>query len=363
MKPILVIADDLTGAAEIGGIGVQHGLSARIWSLKVRIFGGADLLVINTDSRHLPASQAAACVANALRGNPPNRFSLIYKKTDSLLRGPVAAEIGAMLDALHSQRAVLAPQNPKLGRTIRDGVYLVHDVPLHLTDFANDPEHPRRTSDVRELLASTDERIEIPSAETFDDLRTIALRIEPPVLPAGGADFFSAILSREFKLGPWRCEIDPSGDHLFICGSASASSALAIRDAEARGVPVVPMAAHIFNALAPDETDISQWASQVIDCLRSNHKALVCVNHPPVPQQALRVRQMLAKLTQTILKVYPPAMLWIEGGATAAAIVDEMKWRSWSVVGTLSPGVVELLAGNQRLIIKPGSYAWPAGAL
>ena len=47
---LAVIADDLTGAAEIGGIGLSYGLKVEI-SSKVNPSTEADLLVIATDTR------------------------------------------------------------------------------------------------------------------------------------------------------------------------------------------------------------------------------------------------------------------------------------------------------------------------
>jgi uncharacterized protein YgbK (DUF1537 family) len=44
---IAVIADDFTGAAEIGGIGLNHGLRVLI-ETKVKAVSGIDLLIIAT---------------------------------------------------------------------------------------------------------------------------------------------------------------------------------------------------------------------------------------------------------------------------------------------------------------------------
>ena len=55
---IAVIADDFTGAAEIGGIGLKYGLNVII-ETKVQEVSEADLLVIATDTRSLSADQAS----------------------------------------------------------------------------------------------------------------------------------------------------------------------------------------------------------------------------------------------------------------------------------------------------------------
>ena len=56
---IAVIADDLTGAAELGGIGLRHGLKTEVRTIAgTKLPPATDLLVIAADSRSKP--QAAA---------------------------------------------------------------------------------------------------------------------------------------------------------------------------------------------------------------------------------------------------------------------------------------------------------------
>ena len=71
-----------------------------------------------------------------------------------MLRGPVAAELAALLDALGFERCLLVPANPGLGRVISGGLYLVNGVPLHETDFRLDPEYPATTANVLERVGA-----------------------------------------------------------------------------------------------------------------------------------------------------------------------------------------------------------------
>jgi uncharacterized protein YgbK (DUF1537 family) len=366
MKRVLVIADDLTGAAEIGGIGVQHGLSAKVIRGEFRD-ADADLLVLDTDTRNQSPQQAAECIRRILSGCQREKFELIYKKTDSILRGPVAAEIVTILDVLRFGRALLAPQNPSLGRVIRDGQYFVKGVPLDHTEFAHDPEHPRTSADVRELIDSADQRIAIASAESVQELGELAMQIDRSLLLAGGADFFAAALEAH---GVRHVDAPPlpsiDGKQLFVCGSACASSRAAVEAAQNRAVPAVAMPRQLFHAGVSDHGMIQQWADQVRESFGSTDKAILIVAEPSMPDRAGHVRQVMASTVQRILTQQLVDALWIEGGSTAAAIVDAMNWREFRVDGTIAPGVVSLCAlgsQNQRLILKPGSYAWPIGAL
>src|SRR3954471_8394078 len=117
-----VIADDLTGAAEIGAVGLRHGLRTEI-IVTGKPSGKADLLCVDTHSRSLSAREASQRVAKATRQLSAAGVQWIYKKTDSVLRGQVTAEIETILKELEFQRALFLPANPSLGRTIRDGKY------------------------------------------------------------------------------------------------------------------------------------------------------------------------------------------------------------------------------------------------
>jgi uncharacterized protein YgbK (DUF1537 family) len=55
--------------------------------------------------------------------------------------------------------------------------------------------------------------------------------------------------------------------------------------------------------------------------------------------------------------------LLIEGGSTAAAIINRLKFNRLIPVNQLGPGVIKLKAigrENLFLTLKPGSYNWPA---
>src|SRR5262249_8093772 len=145
---ILVIADDLTGAAEIGGVAVSYGLSTVIQR------GGfanakADAVIIDNDTRHLAEADALAKSESILAPLGRSAFGLVYKKTDSMLRGPVAAEVTAIAASLKFDRVLLVPQNPSRKRVIVNGQYLVDGVPLHQSPIAVDPQHSPTTSDAR----------------------------------------------------------------------------------------------------------------------------------------------------------------------------------------------------------------------
>ncbi|MFF5670825.1 four-carbon acid sugar kinase family protein [Streptomyces hygroscopicus] len=88
--------------------------------------------VLDIDSRYRPAAEAAEAVRDALRLSSPDGDTLVLKKIDSLLRGNLAAEIGALAE--DGAGVVLAPALPVGGRVVRSGVVYVNGVALHESD-------------------------------------------------------------------------------------------------------------------------------------------------------------------------------------------------------------------------------------
>ena len=195
---IAVIADDLTGAAELGGVAFALGLRASVQT-RFEPLTGVDVVVIDTGTRSRPPAEAAAVVARVAAQVKDAGPDWIYKKVDSLLRGPVVAEIEAVLAATGLPRCLLVPANPSRGRLVQNGELLLGGRRLHETDFAHDPEYPRLMSRVRDLLQPGSDRITVPDVVSQADLRRLvdrATRDDARVLWAGAADFFQVLLDR-----------------------------------------------------------------------------------------------------------------------------------------------------------------------
>src|SRR4051812_20408385 len=238
-----VIADDLTGAAELGGVGLRHGLKAEV-ILHGACDSDAELLCVDTDSRSCgprEAARRAAAAASELR-NAGAQW--IYKKVDSVLRGQVLPEVRAIQKALVMRAVLLVPANPGFGRVIRRGRYYVKGKLIHQTDFARDPEFPRTSSNVLDMLGPSARRgvtvrrldqqfptagIILGEVSSPADLRRWAAQRGPDVLLAGGAEFFAATLKAiapQKRRAPSSVVGRSSGGirELFICGSTSDST-------------------------------------------------------------------------------------------------------------------------------------------
>ncbi|HET6637086.1 MAG TPA: four-carbon acid sugar kinase family protein, partial [Streptomyces sp.] len=122
----LVVADDLTGAADTAvafaaaGLPTQVAFAGTQGAHRGQAHRAPAVLALDTDSRRRTARDAAAAVTAALRAAPPARLRM--KKVDSTLRGNIGVETTAALDALGCGLALCAPAFPEAGRQTRDGV-------------------------------------------------------------------------------------------------------------------------------------------------------------------------------------------------------------------------------------------------
>jgi uncharacterized protein YgbK (DUF1537 family) len=384
MRRILVVADDLSGAAEIAGIGARHGLSVRL-ERDEPVTPHDGLTVLDTDTRLIPQDEASERVRRAVRHLRAGDFDLIYKKTDSAFRGPLLAELDALLDAFGRHAGILVAQNPSRGRTIRDGVYRIDGVPLSETTFAHDPEYPARTSNALELLGKSKHRqarvaaapaadaaaaggVTIAEAASDDDVRRWAesAATAAAVLPAGGADFFAALLQAR-GLSPTRPYLDalPPGRTLVVCGTSPAFSGDVIARAQAERVPVCPMPDHSHGSVA----SLEAWTAAARHALDATGRAVIVIQRP-LDRSAGAPQRFQAALAEVVGRLLAPPgagaeNLLLEGGATASAVCRRMDWHHFDVEGEFAPGVVQMHAlgadgsTGHRLVIKPGSYAWP----
>ena len=380
---IAVIADDLSGATELAGVGWRFGLEAEIlhWTEPV---SAADLVVYNTDSRLSQVRAAARCAGRVALKLRRAKVAWVYKKVDSVLRGNVLAEIEAICFRLKPRGCLLAPANPQAGRTIRQGRYFIHGVPLHQTDFCRDPAHPRRSCKVSQLLDPAGERtirllepgvrelppgLSVGQATTIADLRHWARLVSPEFLPAGGAEFFRAILQARGLAPRNLCSkgSPTTGRTLFVCGSTSDRSLEFMERCRKRGWPVFLMSPELIAGTARPAL-YRQWTRELCAALGRHRQGVIGIGRPVRPGQRVgaRLGKLLAGAAQAVLATHPPDRVCVEGGATALLLLQRLGITRLRVDYDFAMGVtaVRVASGaGPQIVVKPGSYEWPAGLL
>jgi hypothetical protein len=345
---IAILADDLSGAAELAGIAASRGFTAEVQTV-FDPTSTADVIAVDTDTRLKNEAEAARIVGEVTRHILTANPAWIYKKTDSVLRGHVRAEIEAILDAAGLDDCVFIPANPSKDRLIRKGRYEIASVPLDETVFARDPDYPRTSSLVRELLGASN-RIRTPDAVDLNDLM---IDLPPTTLTAGAADFFATQLARkESSLGfspspPSAIGLKPKLLSTFLLsGSLAAWDLDRAAQMEARGF--------LVKAIDDDLSPVL-W--------ETTSKLMLAIGRPEgVPP---------ATLTETLIERSLPLIcdrddlrIGLEGGATAIAFIRRMGWTRFEVIPEGHTGVGTLRPpGGPVICVKPGSYPWPETSL
>ena len=217
---ICAIADDLTGALETGSKFAAMSLDTRVTTKLVSRPEG--IYVIDTETRHLSGPEAASRIETLARGI---RHDLIYKKTDSTLRGNIGAELGALAKVFPDRRIVFVPAYPALGRTVRNGELLVDGIPVHETPIGRDKLNPLHSSSINACLGGV--KATVIDGETDADIRAAARQIvedKSPVIVAGPAAIAGA-LAEQYSQVPTRLAMPSHMRCLVINGSLHPASA------------------------------------------------------------------------------------------------------------------------------------------
>jgi len=353
---IVVIADDLSGAAELAGAARVRGLTAELqtaFSPGV----GAEVICLDSGTRALSPAEAERRAGEVIRAVASARPSWIYLKFDSVLRGHAVLELRTVMATSGLRSALFVPANPSRRRVIRGGEYFVDGQPLHETTFAQDPEYPRSSARVADLLGSKPGGISIPDAQSPTDLARLAAAADVGTLLAGAGEFFEALLDHRTPRLPDEAPgpADATGASelgegvtLLTCGSFT-SWPERWRRAHERGVPIFEL---------PEEP---RW---VVQALERHHVALLGIGDQRVHQRMApsELVESLAECVAGVLHHGHIDRLLLEGGATAAAVMRCLGWTRLRACRPPGPGVgafTPYTPPRSRLFIKPGSYSWP----
>lgn len=372
---IVVIADDITGAAELAGIGLRYNLKIAIVS-DLGIYPDADLVVVYTNTRSLEKNEAVSVMSELTEKALSQKPQLIYKKTDSVLRGHVLAEMKAQMEALKANRGLLIPVNPLLGRTIKNGRYFIQNTPVDQAGFSNDPEFPIKSSFVRDMLGDEGVPVSIikektshlPSgisvgdAETMGDVLNWTKFMDSDVLLAGGASFFDALLkSLGFNQSDESKEVNYSLPILLVSGTTYNLNVSRIKNYN-RYVSYMPE--NIFQSQQIEKAELLNWAHHVLSILSTSGKAIIAVgNHGHDATNPKMLADKISEVVNIILNEHQVTELLVEGGSTAYSIIKRSELSTFYPTHELSQGVVRMAVKdlpNLFLTIKPGSYQWPA---
>lgn len=380
---IAVIADDFTGAAELAGIGLRYHLKVELGA-RVNKDTRADLFVVATDTRSMTEAEAVQEMEKHTRELLSLKPELIFKKTDSVLRGHVLAEMRAQLALTGFEKAVLVSANPALGRTIKDGRYYLHGKPVHESSFSHDPDFAITSSVISDMLRCNGYPVHVKRpAEALPatgiivgeaiqtaDLQAWAERVDNKTFIAGAAGFFTAMLDK--LLAGKKLEAGNEQPivrlplSLFVCGTTFANSRNAIKNIKAAGGPVSYMPEETIKSVHTGTYSYVKWANEVVALVKKHEKAIVAIHEDSTRNIAVGpalLKEKMAGLVHEVLQRSMVQELIVEGGATAWALITQSGLTHFYPVEEMAPGVVRMRTNDPGLFItvKPGSYQWPEG--
>ena len=356
---MLIIADDLTGAAEIGGIALRYNLTVDIVH---RLDQGSHVRVqvLNTNTRSLRKEQVLPHLKELFSNVNRTAFDFIYLKFDSALRGHIALELSFYKDYFGFELAVFCPVNPAFGRIIKNGHYIVNGKRIHQTSFLNDPEFPIKESQVLAILdmpewkllsdfttINTETGVVVSEVENSVQLELLAQAISDGNLLAGGAAFFNHLLQQKLEIPPHGIGGDTGLKYplLYVCGSG-------YQENNDRISQVAPESLVYFDG-------DGGVVEELVEKLRGKQKVVFAIS-TNIKGVAEEIRMAMARIVAAVYNRVGIQELIIEGGATAYEVLMALGIEVMTPVQEIQAGLIKSKVRDKELFVtlKPGSYPW-----
>ncbi len=394
-----IVADDLTGAADVVAPFTRIGLTACVGLCldadALESVGDWDVLSLNTELRDrmaLKPTLISAVTRRATRRLKEHTPELYFKKIDSTLRGYLRAELDGMMRELHGRIALICPAFPENGRTVEQGIVFVHGVQLSMDNMpsgrvrtAFEMAEEFAASEIgldtiragsQALAAACDRLIAAGKkflfcdAVTPEDLNTLAELVmgqKSVYLAVGSAGFTRAIAARmswpaKRSVPDWNENVFSSGRILVLVGSRHDNSRHQVeRLTEITGFPPI----HFGQAICADLS--ARLAQAFMDRHERGDRVFVLVETEGASDRALEVR-----LTQ-LFSALPPEWSMrgrdspfdgyvVTGGFTGLHLCRALEGLRLEVVGESEPGIVRGLLTRQQesrsvpMILKAGGF-------
>lgn len=333
MSALRLVADDLTGALDAGAqfTGSRGDLPctlgpAATWDR------GTDLAV-NLGSRD--ASPATAAAASRTVLPMLDGADLVFKKIDSLLRGPWAAELAAWIGLGGFGTIVLAPAFPAQNRATRRGRQWARFPGRPWSMAGGDPAAALAAEGVTSRsVASPFDLPDVPpgtvlicDAETDGDLDQICAKLRnarQPVLWCG-----SAGLARALAGAPPRPIRPVEGRHLAIVGTNHPVSLTQIAHLRDRH----PGRVVTFDA------DGASSAARIAEALAMRGTCLAVADPGDAVEREAAAGLIATWLGDVFGRMPPPDMLTVSGGETFLALCRGLATDHLLLLGEYAPGL------------------------
>ncbi|MET0700369.1 MAG: 4-hydroxythreonine-4-phosphate dehydrogenase PdxA [Mycobacterium sp.] len=331
-RNVLVLADDVSGAAEAAAAFLGRGLAIDV-HLQDGL-PGQPVTVIDLHTRRLTDGEAEKAVAQALSAADGLRVII---KIDSLLRGHVQATVRAA--AATGRPVTIAAGNPALGRTVVAGAVLVDGIPLAQTGLWGAESAAPPAS----IAASIGHApgVQIVDIATAADLDHIVAQASPETILIGTGALTAAV-ARTLPPRPSEHALAATARTVMVVGTADAGVSAQLTELEAEGFSVVRISpADLLAGVA------------VLPAVQD--AMAIVIDGPVAPENAHRLVHALAELAAEIID--DSTHLVLTGGETARAVLDLLGVARMAPVAEIHPGAIASVAPGGRLVVtRPGSF-------
>nr|WP_314461548.1 four-carbon acid sugar kinase family protein [uncultured Clostridium sp.] len=400
MIKLLIISDDFTGAldtsVQLSASGATAYVTLDFEFNTSDLSPDTDVLVVDAETRHLNQKDAYAAVFSITEHARKSGIPYIYKKTDSVLRGNIGAELAAVLTASGQKRIHFIPAYPQMSRTTKKGIHYADDIPIDKSIFGKDPFEPVQYSDIAQIIRSQtdisssiiedagqdwsqEEGILIHDSQTVEDLEMTAQKLKEKgeIHLLAGCAGFAALLPEITGLSGAKPQMPEISPHLLIaCGSINPVSLAQCSYAAKNGAP--------HYHLTPEEKLNPSWAKgkeaedlmkQLLKSSEENPVVILNANGPDEPdktyvyakEKGLGLSQIrtdvvsvMGQLIEGLIDQGLDATIFLMGGDLLYQFVKQTGIKVISPVCEVEQGVVlsEVLYKGKRVAIisKSGGF-------
>lgn len=397
------VADDFTGASDIASFFKQAGLETLLINElpgpDFYISEETDCIVIALKTRTMETKEAIRQSMEAFYWfNEIGAQKLYFKYCstfDSTSEGNIGPVTDAVLETFHIPYTVLCPSLPVNGRTVKNGLLYVNEIPLHESHMKDHPLTPMRKSGIAELMKGQGKyQCKIIDKDLlYENQVSVAQMLsenEPPfyLIPdyyeedhglqiakvfkecrffTGGSGL-GAALARIMGQQKTKTEIiekhpvNTGGKGLILAGSCSAITLKQIADFIDKGYPsyrVDPKklisgeetTEHIWNWIETQTKTPLIYSSATAKEIEDNHQ----YGRETV---ALAIEKLLSTLAATAVKAGRTRII-VAGGETSGAVTKALGYETFYISESLAPGVPVMIPLKEpvvRLVLKSGNF-------
>lgn len=379
---IAIVADDLTGAGDSAVQFVRAGWRTHLAmgdaaaALAHARTADVEAVAVTTHTRAMNAGEASAVIAQEMKRLKAAGVRRVYKKVDSTLRGPFRAEIESARAAWGRDAiAVVCPAFPATGRTVKDGVLMVGDVPVTQTSAASDPVTPVTEAHIPTLLGGVG--IAAEPGETAQALADRIMQAGPVVVvDAVTADDLDLLAQAIVCLGDRALPVGAGGLAIPLArlwaGEASRGVIVVLvtsqhSAARAQADALQAAGARVFMPTLAQLADTDAWLAfkestlAALDDLAADTALVLAPDGRLEGLHSDRVAEKLGALTAAVVRRAHAAGVVATGGDGARQVVNELGANGVALIDEVTGGMpIGTLTGGASaglpVVTKAGGF-------